>query len=178
MVRPPVTSTFFQVNWVEEFFAAWLFCPPKLHLLVLSRCKFGRMITLPTKVTFTCFPSKTSRCYFCRKRCCQCFLMLTLVYVQNKMYVVPTWKNNRITNFSNWNSNLMSFQQQISQKMNQPEYLESEMKFEFCYQWWSQKSKPKIGIPNLGHILCIVCILEMSWFSCRGKTHCTLKCKA
>ncbi len=53
----------FQVNWVEVILAAWLFCPPKYHLLFLSRCKFGGMIILPTKITSNCFPSKTSRLY-------------------------------------------------------------------------------------------------------------------
>ncbi len=42
--------------------------------------------------------------------------MLTLVYVQNEMYLIPTWKNNRIPNYANQNSDLMSFQQQYSQK--------------------------------------------------------------
>ncbi len=43
----------------------------------------------------------------------------------------------------------MSFQQQNSQKKIRTEYLESETESEFHYQWGSQKSEPKIGIPNL-----------------------------
>jgi hypothetical protein len=42
----------------------------------------------------------------------------------------------------------MTFQQRNSKKI-QPEYPESETELEFHFQWGSQKSGSKIGIPNL-----------------------------
>jgi hypothetical protein len=61
-------------------------------------------------------------------------------------------KNNGILIFANWNSDLMTFQQRNSKKI-QPEYPESETELEFCFQWGLQKLEPKIRIPNLGERL-------------------------
>ncbi len=58
---------------VDVILAAWLFCPPTSHLLVLS----------PSNITSTCFTRRVSRCNFSGKRYCNCLL------VQNEMYWVP-----------------------------------------------------------------------------------------
>ncbi len=147
------------LNWGEVILVAWLFCLPKLHLLILSRCKFGGIIILSAKITCTCFPSKASRSYFSGKRYCECFLTFTLIYVQYEMYFVPTWKNNRIPNFANQNSNMMSFQHWNSQKKIIPEYPESETESKFCSWWGSQKSELKIGISNLVPWLAVALLL-------------------
>ncbi len=107
------------------------------------------MIILPAKITSSCFPSKTIRCYFTGKRYCECFLTFTLLIVLNEMYWVLTWKNNGIPNFANWNHNLMTFQQWNSKINFRPEYLECETELEFRFLLGSQKSEPKIEIPNL-----------------------------
>ncbi len=39
-----------------------------------SEKKSRHFFILPTKITSTCFPSKTSRCHFGGKRYCKCFL--------------------------------------------------------------------------------------------------------
>ncbi len=86
MVRPPyITSTHFTSKTVDVLLAASLFCTPKLHLLVLSRCKFCGMIIFPPKITSTYFLRKMSWCYFGGKRYCECLLILTLVYIWNEI---------------------------------------------------------------------------------------------
>ncbi len=50
------------------------------------------MIISPAKITSSGFSSKMNRCYFGKKRYWECFLMLTLVYVWNEIFLVPTWK--------------------------------------------------------------------------------------
>jgi hypothetical protein len=49
--------------------------------------------------------------------------------------------------FWNRNSNLTIFQQQNSKK-NPTGSPESKKELEFCFQWGSQESELKIGIPN------------------------------
>jgi hypothetical protein len=61
-------------------------------------------------------------------------------------YVKEFWNSE----FQNRNSDLMTFQQRNSKKF-WPEYPESETESEFCFRWGSQKSEPKIGIPNQGN---------------------------
>ncbi len=58
----------------------------------MSRCIFDRMNILPAKITSTCFPSERSRCHFWGKRYIECSVTCSLVYVQNELYLVPTWK--------------------------------------------------------------------------------------
>ncbi len=50
---------------------------------------------------------------------------------------------------SNWNSDFSIFQQRNLKKKIWPESSESKTESEFCFQWRSQKSEPKIRIPNL-----------------------------
>jgi hypothetical protein len=54
----------------------------------------------------------------------------------------------RNSKFWNWNSDFLIFQQRNSKKKSQPESLELKTESEFRFQWGSQKSEPKIGIPN------------------------------
>jgi hypothetical protein len=53
-----------------------------------------------------------------------------------------------ILNFANWSSDYLTFQKSEFQKKIQLEFPESETKSEFRFRWGSQKSEPKIGIPN------------------------------
>ncbi len=106
----------FQVKQVNVTLVAWLFCPPKLHLLIMSRCIFGGMIMLPAKMTSTHFTSRVSRCNFSRKRCCECFLTLALVYTYEMRCIEFLYKKSWNSKFRNRNSNLMAFQQQNSKK--------------------------------------------------------------
>ncbi len=53
-----------------------------------------------------------------------------------------------IPNFANQNFDFLTFQTSEFQKKIQPESLESKTESEFRFQWGSQKSEPKIGIPN------------------------------
>jgi hypothetical protein len=53
-----------------------------------------------------------------------------------------------ILNIANQNSNFLTLQTSEYQKKIQPESLESNMESESRLQWGSQKSEPKIGIPN------------------------------
>ena len=55
-----------------------------------------------------------------------------------------------IPNIANRNSNFLTLQTSEFQKKKRPESSESNTELEFCLQWGSQKSEPKIGIPNQG----------------------------
>jgi hypothetical protein len=57
-------------------------------------------------------------------------------------------KITRIPNIANRNSDFLTIQTSKFQKKIQPESLESKTESEFRLQWVSQKSEPKIGIPN------------------------------
>jgi hypothetical protein len=52
--------------------------------------------------------------------------------------------------FLNQNSNFLTLQTLEFKKKIRSESLESKTELEFRLQWGSQKSEPKIGIPNLG----------------------------
>ncbi len=54
----------------------------------------------------------------------------------------------RIPNIPNRNSNFLTLQTSEFQKKEGPESLESNTELEFRLRWGSQKSEPKIGIPN------------------------------
>ncbi len=56
-----------------------------------------------------------------------------------------------ILNIANRNSNILTLQTSEFQKEIRPESLESNTESEFRLQWGSQKSEPKIGIPNQGN---------------------------
>ncbi len=53
-----------------------------------------------------------------------------------------------IPNIANRNSNFLTLQTSEFQKKIQLESLESKTELEFCLWWGSQKSEPKIGVPN------------------------------
>jgi hypothetical protein len=55
-----------------------------------------------------------------------------------------------ILNIANQNSDFLTLQTSEIQKKIQPESSESNTESEFRLQWGSQKSEPKIGIPNQG----------------------------
>ncbi len=114
--------------WVDVNLVGWFFCPPKFHLLVFE-VKGVDVIAVGNDMA-------------------RVSLMFTLVYIQNEMVLAPTWKNNRILNFANWNSDLMSFQHRNSQTNFQPDYPESEMESEFCFQWGSRNQNQKLGFPT------------------------------
>jgi hypothetical protein len=52
--------------------------------------------------------------------------------------------------FLHRNSDFLTLQTLEFKKKIRPVSSESKMESEFCLQWESQKSEPKIGIPNLG----------------------------
>jgi hypothetical protein len=56
----------------------------------------------------------------------------------------------RNSEFWNWNSNFLTLQTSEVKKKIQQGSLESKTESEFRLLWGSQKSKPKIGIPNQG----------------------------
>ncbi len=57
-----------------------------------------------------------------------------------------------ILNIPNWNSNFLTLQTSEFQKIIRPESSDSNTESEFRLQWGSQKSEPKIGIPNQDQI--------------------------
>jgi hypothetical protein len=146
-------------NWVDVIFAgkiimppkshlliflidvnlmAWLFCPQKSHLLMFSRCWIGRKIALLgivpmfmqlSIVRSTGWPITIDA--LCEMRCIQ--------YLRLYFFGIP--------NFGIGVSISQLFNSGIQKKI-QPESSESISESEFCFQWGSQKSEPKIGIPN------------------------------
>ncbi len=65
----------------------------------------------------------------------------------NEVYWIPMFHYFWNSKSRNQNSNILIFQQRNSKKIR-PESLESKTELEFRFRWGSQKSEPKIGIPN------------------------------
>ncbi len=78
---------------------------------------------------------------------------MVMVFFREPWYL---WRNKYLFSYEVPEFQILELELQFSdspdigiQKKQQPEYSESKMESEFCLQWGSQKSKPKIGIPNL-----------------------------
>ncbi len=66
-----------------------------------------------------------------------------------------------IPKIANPNSNFQTLQTLEFQNKYRPESLESKMEWEFCLWWGSQKSEPKIRIPNQALLVHVVLALPL-----------------
>ncbi len=105
----------------------------------------------------TCFHT-SSAVWCCNGAACLWTIKIDLLDILWNQYKLATMRRNEfLLQNKKWNLEFCKSEFLFSdfpkigiKKKIQPKYPESETKSEFRFQWGSQKSEPKIGIPNQG----------------------------